>query len=146
MQSSHSKHHHQIHLQSLERAPLGLQLARSPVVSPLFATITKQQGLRMCFIGTVGGIVVLFLVGCGLHSFCKGRGLRIPKIRKASGPMSLFDSQEWRHNPQGEETIAVERPLLYVCATLPPHLKLLTWMRVSRILRTLRRSRRLMPS
>ena len=49
--------------------------------------------------------------------FRKRGGLKIPKIRRASGPMSLFDSQEERHDPGTEEAAAVERPLLYVCGT-----------------------------
>lgn len=70
------------------------------------------------FSGAIGGLTLLCLVGFLLLSFRKRGGLKIPKIRKASGPMSLFDSQEVRPDPSMEEaTAAVKRPLLYVCGS-----------------------------
>lgn len=84
----------------------------------------------VCLLGTVAGIVVLSLIGFALVLFCKRRGFRIPKIRKASGPMSLFGSEERRSHPRVEEGFALQRPLLYVRGFLFPLLNLLTWMGV----------------
>ena len=60
---------------------------------------------------------MLGLIGFALFFFRKGKGLNVPRIRKASGPMSLFDPQEGRLDPE-MEAVAVKRPLLYVRA--PP--------------------------
>ena len=56
---------------------------------------------------------MLGLIGFALFFLRKGRGLNMPRIRKASGPMSLFDPQEGRLDPE-MEAVAVKRPLLYV--------------------------------
>ena len=58
-------------------------------------------------------MAALCLIGLGLVFFRKGRRLKIPKIRRASGPMSLFDPQDSRLDPD-VEAVAVKRPLLYV--------------------------------
>jgi len=63
--------------------------------------------------GTIGGLAVLCVTGFALLFFLKRGGPRVPGIRKASGPMSLFDSQERRPDPRMEEAAAVKRPLLY---------------------------------
>ena len=87
--------------------------------------------LLLCFLGTVGGLVVLCLTGLVIITllFRKQGGLKIPKIRKASGPVSLFDSEEsLRSDPREGEAAAVKRPLLYVrSALLFSHSELLTW-------------------
>jgi len=66
--------------------------------------------------GAIGALILLCLTGFAFIFFRKRRGLKIPQIRRASGPISLFDSQEERPGP-GMEEAAVERPLLYVCGT-----------------------------
>jgi len=66
--------------------------------------------------GAIGGLTLLCLTGFLFIFFRKRGGLKIPKIRRASGPMSLFDPQEERPGP-GMEEAAVERPLSYVCGT-----------------------------
>lgn len=88
-------------------------------MSPLFhcQLPSEQQGLRyrlfaLRSLGVVGGFAVLSLLVFGLF-FWRRRGLNIPRIRKATGPMSLFDPQE-RRPDLGMEEATVKRPLLYV--------------------------------
>jgi len=106
---------------SRSRSP---QLFQSPVVSKFIVTLPtcfQWRGLRISLVtfrlkGAIGGLILLCLTGFAFIFFRKRRGLTIPKIRRASRPMSLFDSQEERPGPGMDET-AVERPLLYVCGT-----------------------------
>ena len=94
------------------------------------ATRAKQLDVLVMFLGTVGGLVVLCLTGLVIIALLlrKRGGLKIPKIRKASGPVSLFDSEEsLRSDPREGEAAAVKRPLLYVRDLfLLLHLELLT--------------------
>jgi hypothetical protein len=92
--------------------------------SPLpLLTPSQQQGLRcrlfaLRLSGTIGGLAVLCIIGFGLLFLRKRGDLKIPRIRKASGPGSLFDSKEGRLDPRMEEAAAVRRLLLYVRNTL----------------------------
>ena len=80
--------------------------------------------------------------------FLHKRGsLKIPRIRKASGPMSLFDPQEGKPSFGTEEAVAVRRPLLYVRDFLSSLYNVSDEDGyVSRTLRILLRSRRFVPS
>jgi hypothetical protein len=74
-------------------------------------------------------------------------GPKIPVIRRASGPMSLFDSQEGRPGPGMEEAAVVKRPLLYVRGSLSsPHNVSHEDGWASRILRTQLRFHRFTPN
>lgn len=77
----------------------------------------------------------------------RGEGPKISEIRKASGLMSLLDSQGGRPGSGVEEAAVVKRPLLYVRSSLPFPFNVSHedgW--VSRILRTLLRFHRLTPN
>lgn len=111
---------------SKPKTPIGAIAGGKPSVHNHFPVASTKPAIFL--LGVVGGAVLLFLVGFALLLFCKRRGLKIPKIRKASGPKSLFDSEERRPNLESEEAVAVNRPLLYVRGTLLLCPKLLTWV------------------
>ena len=121
------------------------QLVRSSVVGP--SSHYKFPPLKRCLfvlpsLGTVGGLAALCLIGFALFFIRTGRHLKIPRIRKASGPMSLFDPQEGRLDPD-VDAVAVRRPLLYVRSpSLFPCEVSYGGDCVPRILRTLLRFRR----
>ena len=56
---------------------------------------------------------MLCLAAFGLFFLRKRGGLKIPRIRKSSGKVSLFDPEAERPSMRTEDT-AVKRPLLYV--------------------------------
>ena len=88
---------------------------RSPVPQPTLPVARDKCCLFVPrLLGAIGGFVVLCILGFGLCFLRKQGGIRIPRIRKASGPMSLFDPQEGKPNLGLEEAVAVRRPLLYV--------------------------------
>jgi len=64
-------------------------------------------------LGVIGGLVVLCLVTFGLFFLRKRGGLKMPRIRKSSEAVSLFDPEAERPGLIMEEA-AVKRPLLYV--------------------------------
>ena len=66
---------------------------------------------------------MLCIIGFVLLFFRKRGGPEIPKIRKASRQMSLFESQERSSDPGMEEAAAVKRPLLYVRGSFSFHLE-----------------------
>ena len=94
-----------------------LQLAQSLVASSL--SRYQLSPLRCCLsalrlLGAIGGLAMLCLIGFASLFLRKRGGPKIPKIRKASGSVSLFDHQEGRPVPGVAEAAVVKRPLLYV--------------------------------